>query len=177
MKPKVLWIFRKTRHLTEAGIIAFLALFAISFLLDYTTANQKEIQGKVIKIYDGDTMTVIVNNEKLSIRMFGIDAPELKQKYGIESRDNLIKMCPLNSNITLQVKDKDKYKRTVAVVICNGHNLNSKQVENGFAWAYTDYSWAFYFKQKIAESKKIGLWADKTPMNPKNYRKQIKYKE
>ncbi|WP_289686404.1 thermonuclease family protein [Helicobacter rodentium] len=154
MKPKVLWIFRKTRHLTEAGIIVFLALFAISFLLDYTTANQKEIQGKVVKIYDGDTMTVIVNNKKLSIRMFGIDAPELKQKYGIESRDNLIKMCPLNSNVTLQVKDKDKYKRTVAVIMCNGQNLNSKQVENGFAWAYTDYSWGFYSQQKIAESKK-----------------------
>lgn len=174
MKPKVLWIFRKTRHLTEVGIIVFLALFAISFLLDYTTANQKEIQGKVVKIYDGDTMTVIANNEKLSIRMFGIDAPELKQKYGIESRDNLIKMCPLNSNVTLQVKDKDKYKRTVAVVICNGQNLNSKQVENGFAWAYTDYSWGFYSQQKIAESKKIGLWADKNPMNPKYYRKSGK---
>ena len=171
MKPKALWIFRKIRHLTEAGIVLSLVLFGVSFLLDYTNVNQKEIQGKVIKIYDGDTMTVIANNEKLSIRMFGIDAPEVKQKYGIESRDNLIKMCPLNSNVTLQVKDKDKYKRTVAVVLCNEQNLNSKQVEAGFAWAYTDYSWAFYSQQLKAESKKLGLWADKNPMNPKDYRK------
>ena len=140
-------------------------------MLNYTNPSQKEVQGKVIKIYDGDTMTVVANNEKLSIRMFGIDAPELKQKFGVESRDNLIKMCPLNSNVTLQIKDKDKYKRTVAVVICNGQNLNSKQVENGFAWAYSDYSWTYYSNQLNAESKKIGLWADKNPMNPKDYRK------
>src|SRR5688572_26105790 len=51
------------------------------------------IEGKVVKVHDGDTITVIdQNNKKFSIRLQGIDAPELKQAVGAASQQNLSRM-------------------------------------------------------------------------------------
>lgn len=46
-------------------------------------------QVKPGSIHDGDTLRVVRGNEELKIRLCGIDAPELKQPLGIESRDYL----------------------------------------------------------------------------------------
>src|SRR6185436_7500081 len=51
------------------------------------------IEGKVINVHDGDTVTVIdKNNQKFHIRLQGIDAPELKQAFGSVSQENLSRM-------------------------------------------------------------------------------------
>ena len=55
----------------------------------------QDLSGKVIKIYDGDTITIMAK-EKIKVRLFGIDAPELKQEFGKESREHLEKLCPVN---------------------------------------------------------------------------------
>ena len=53
---------------------------------------------KVVKISDGDTITVLNGKEQTKVRLYGIDAPELKQPYGKKSKQflaNLIagKVC------------------------------------------------------------------------------------
>ena len=55
-----------------------LTLMMLSFGLSAAT-----IEGKVVNVADGDTITVLVNNNtQYKIRLQGIDAPEKAQPYG-----------------------------------------------------------------------------------------------
>src|SRR5688572_5877359 len=59
------------------------------------------IEGKVIKVHDGDTVTVLdQDNKKFTIRLEGIDAPELKQEFGSASQQNLSRMV-LGKQVTI----------------------------------------------------------------------------
>lgn len=154
--------------------ISLFALFFIVisyFFLETTTLFDKKITGDLIKIYDGDTITVLSGSEKLKIRFFGIDAPELKQEFGKESREHLLKICPLNSKVELFVKSIDKYKRIVAIIKCNGKILNQEQVRQGYAWAYTDYSFLYSLDHLKAKNEKLALWGSPNPIEPKVWRK------
>ena len=63
-----------------------------------TSATQRPVQsnnielvleGKVINVHDGDTVTLLISaDKKTNICLQGIDAPELKQKFGAESQKN-----------------------------------------------------------------------------------------
>ena len=51
--------------------------------------------GTVLDVHDGDTMTVAPMGDvrtPLKIRLYGIDAPELEQKGGPQSRDHLLSL-------------------------------------------------------------------------------------
>ena len=143
-----------------------LCLFALIGLL-----YSQEIEGKVIKIYDCDTLNIIHKGKKERVRLFGIDSPELKQDFGIESRNNLRKLCKLNTTARVEVKDIDRYKRIVGIVYCNGIEVNANQVKNGFAWAYRDYSKQYIKTENYARNLKRGLWKMKNPIEPRIWRK------
>ena len=127
---------------------------------------------KVIGISDGDTMTLLVDNKPLKIRLANIDAPEKKQAYGQKSKESLSELC-WETDATYQTQTIDRYDRTVAVVFCNGKEANREQVERGFAWVYTQYNKdiSLLDVEKIAQSNKRGLWADKDAQAPWEYRK------
>ena len=129
-------------------------------------------QVKPGSIYDGDTLRVIRGNEELKIRFCGIDAPEIKQPLGIESRDYLRSLIA-QSNGTIHVLpiEEDRYGRTVAELWIpiepdyEGQiHLNTAMVEAGYAYHYERYSancesaenlgWA----EKIAKNAKLGVW-------------------
>ena len=123
-------------------------------------------------IYDGDTLRVIRGDEELKIRFCGIDAPELKQPLGVESRDYLRSLIA-KSDGTVHVLpiEEDRYGRTVAelwIPIEPDYeaeiHLNTAMVEAGMAWHYQRYSgncesaknlvWA----EEIAKDEKLGVW-------------------
>ncbi len=53
-------------------------------------ASADSLTGKVVKIPDGDTLSVLdANYKEHKIRLAGIDAPERKQAYGLASRKHL----------------------------------------------------------------------------------------
>lgn len=164
------------KRLEISSIIAIFAFIGY-FFGDRITFLDKKMTAEVIKVYDGDTMTLQNGEDKLRVRFFGIDAPELKQEYGKESREHLLKMCPLGSKAELSIKETDKYNRLVAIINCNGYNLNKEQVAKGYAWAYTDYSFAYYTNQFNAKMKKLGLWEQDNPIEPKEWRRLQKNKK
>lgn len=127
---------------------------------------------KVIGISDGDTMTLLVDNKPLKIRLANIDAPEKKQAYGQKSKESLSDIC-WNTDATYQAQTIDKYGRTVALVYCNGIEANAEQVKRGFAWVFIKYNKdaslpAF---EQAARAAKVGLWSDVNPVEPWVFRK------
>jgi len=102
---------------------------------------------KVIKVYDGDTITVAAFLKgdpecyKFQVRLNGIDSPEIKgsceneKKHAIISRNALSDQI-LNQIITLDVKGNEKYGRVLADVLYNGKNMNEWMVQNGYAVKY-----------------------------------------
>lgn len=123
----------------------------------------KSISGVVSSVHDGDTVTVNGTN----IRLDSIDAPELKQTYGTQSRDNLSNLV-LGKPVVVYYAKIDKYGRTVGSVFTSSCDYaNLQQVRAGAAWHYKQYQCEqpaalrseFSAAQAAAEAADRGLWA------------------
>nr|DAY32750.1 MAG TPA: nuclease-like protein [Caudoviricetes sp.] len=126
---------------------------------------------KIIKIYDGDTITALTSQkEKIKIRLYGIDAPELKQPFGKASKRHLIDLISKKSLI-INEKGKDKYGRTLAVLYNGGQDINAQMVIDGYAWAYDKFSKDYVAFQQSAKMLQKGLWIDKDVIRPSDFRK------
>jgi endonuclease YncB( thermonuclease family) len=70
-----------------------------------------EITGQVVKIADGDTLTVLDESKtQHKIRLAGIDAPEKAQAFGTKARENLAAKV-LRQTVRVEVIDVDRYHR------------------------------------------------------------------
>ena len=137
---------------------------------------------QAVKVSDGDTINIqkVENGkfvgEMLKIRMYGMDAPEKSQDYGPESRQALEKLVA-GKTLSIEVKNKDRYGRTVAVIYVNGKNINEEMVKTGNAWWYQEYAkndTQFEEYQQNAKQKKLGLFSRKGYIEPWIYRRNKK---
>jgi micrococcal nuclease len=133
------------------------------------------LAAQVIGIADGDTMTLLVDRGPLKIRLANIDAPEKKQAFGQRSKESLSNLC-WGKDAMYQAQTIDKYGRTVAVVTCGGIEANRAQVERGMAWVYAKYNADPSLPKVMATAKASGkgLWADKAPIPPWEFRHPAK---
>ena len=113
---------------------------------------------KVIKISDGDTITILTQQRKqIKVRFYGIDAPELKQPYGKKSKQFLANLIA-GEVVEVEENGKDRYKRTTGTIYLNGADINAQMVANGYAWAYRKFSKKYTPQEGKAKSQKRGLW-------------------
>ncbi|TWO20728.1 thermonuclease family protein [Campylobacter hyointestinalis] len=150
-------------------------LILIFLLSNISFAN--DITGKVISIADGDTLTILTSDKKqVKIRLAHIDAPEKKQDFGEKSKQNLANLC-FGKNAIAKVHSKDRYKRLIAEVFCDGENANLQQVKSGLAWHYKTYSKNKIYANAELEAKEqnLGLWMLKNPTPPWEFRKSKIY--
>ena len=133
-----------------------------------------ELIGKVVKVSDGDTVTILTSDKtQHKIRLNDIDAPEKKQAFGNKSKDNLAKYIA-GKTVTVQYQKKDKYKRVLGTIYYNNTDINLQQVKDGYAWVYKKYSknQDYYNAEKVSRENKKGLWIDKNPIAPWEFRKK-----
>ena len=133
---------------------------------------------KVIKVNDGDTITIMMNGEKQKISLYGIDTPEINQSFGTEAKQFLSDQI-LNREVEIEVKDTDRYKRLVAIVYLNDKSMNELLLKEGWAWWYEAYAKIEYkYKelQEQAQEKKRGMWRNKGNIPPWEFRKMKKVK-
>ena len=68
-------------------------IICLIWLFFYSPALGDTLQGRVVKIADGDTVTIVDNSgKKHRIRLMGIDAPEKNQSYGDVSTQGLVEL-------------------------------------------------------------------------------------
>lgn len=130
----------------------------------------------VSEVTDGDTIRVYLDTKLRSIRLKGIDAPELNQTYGDKSTQALVSKI-LNQRVTIEGNEFDSYGRQLADVKIGDRWINRELVEEGYAWHYKYYSDDKQLADAEMEAKKElrGLWNTDQPIPPWEYRKATKY--
>lgn len=141
-------------------------------LLTFTT-QAAVIQGKVVHIADGDTLTILIaGNEQVKIRLAGIDTPEKAQPYGNRAKQALAALT-FQKQASVDVQTKDRYGRSVGRVYVQGVDVNAELVKQGMAWVYRKYTndQRLYALEAEAKQAKRGLWASDNPIEPWLWRK------
>ncbi|MGB4497982.1 MAG: thermonuclease family protein [Methylococcaceae bacterium] len=141
--------------------------------------NSTTLVGKVIRVVDGDTITILTNAGKEKIRFAQIDAPETShfgsasQPYGKEASVYLRQFVS-KKMVRVEVETVDQYGRNVGTVFVNGTNVNREMVKNGFAWVYRQYAHdaELLNLEKSARARQIGLWSLDNPIYPPDFRKK-----
>lgn len=129
-------------------------------------------------MYDGDTVKLrpVTSNDsqdEFKFRLSDIDAPERNQNYGLKSRRALAQLCKgKNITATVRISGSDKYHRSLGRLECNSIDASYYLAEHGLAWFYTQYSndMAIEIVAKNARRHMLGLWADKNPIAPWDWR-------
>jgi len=132
------------------------------------------VVGLVVAIADGDTLTVLNEDfQQVKVRLAEIDAPEKRQPFGTRARQSLGELCH-EKRAEVRVVDVDRYKRIIGRVTCAGVDENAAQVRRGLAWVYDRYAKdkTLYRLQDEARSAGRGLWADRAPVAPWDWRKR-----
>tara|TARA_A100001234_G_scaffold175544_1_gene157203 strand:- start:98 stop:565 length:468 start_codon:yes stop_codon:yes gene_type:complete len=126
-----------------------------------------------IFVVDGDTVKGNIDSKRITIRLVEIDAPEMDQPFGVESKRFLEKLIE-NKKVTLIAEGKDRYGRTLGELFVNKDNINEKMVKSGFAWVYDRYvkSSLLYSYQDEAKSKTLGIWQSENPIAPWVWRRK-----
>ena len=120
-------------------------LLADISLKDCETFRPSVEWAKVVKVYDGDTITIAViigeKPYKFSTRLNGIDTPEMRGKSvsektkAIEARD-FLKGKIFGEMVQLTNVEYDKYGRLLADIFHEERNISQMMLDNGYAVAY-----------------------------------------
>ena len=143
------------------------------------SADLPEYEVVANSVHDGDTMRVRSRTgEVVKIRFACIDAPELKQELGQESRDTLRSYInEANGKVKIRIVDTDRFGRSVAEVWTKGGLLQSRMVNSGMAFAYDQYknncpSWnSVKSSEQTAIEYKLGVWASPNFIKPWDWRR------
>lgn len=176
----------KSKNSTSSTLI--LAAITLLFIIGYAFFNSSdgEVQNnsaetgsgsyEVLKIIDGDTIKIDYNGEVETLRLIGIDTPELggtnveTECFAEEAKSKLEELIG-DRHITFEDDssqgDADRYGRYLMYIFVDGDNLNQKMIELGYAYEYTydtpyKYQEEFQTAEKNARNNKLGLWSADT---------------
>jgi len=152
------------RRITVFWLVALLSLtvpWSIKgWQLAEASSGQVYEDCAVLSIYDGDTMTVRCDGQRIKVRLYCIDAPEMAQKpWGAVSRDHLRQAT--GATVRLVEHDHDRYGRTVGEMYSGDSNLNLLQVQSGNAAEYDKYCSDFEYRRAEREARAAGagVWS------------------
>lgn len=138
-----------------------ITLLATIFFAFHGVADAETITGRA-SVVDGDTIEI----HGTRIRLHGIDAPESGQSCVKQSKrwrcgqQAAITLADKIGNraVTCEEKDRDRYKRVVAVCRTGDEDLNGWMVAEGWALAYRRYSRDYIPQENTASKSKVGMW-------------------
>ncbi|TNC89299.1 MAG: hypothetical protein CSH49_07870 [Alcanivorax sp.] len=107
--------------------------YLLAAFLTFTTSATfatDSITGKVVRVADGDTITILTSDkEQVKIRFAGIDCPERAQPWGRNATEAL-KTVLTGEPVKVEVVDVDRYKRTVGRVCRRGNGARISAVRS-----------------------------------------------
>lgn len=109
-------------------------------ILHHAPAYAAAVLGRVVAIADGDTLTVLTEErQQVKVQLSDIDTPESAQPYGTRARQERSDLA-FGRNARVEVRETDRYGRTVGRVHVGDMDVNAEMVRRGAAWVYRRYS-------------------------------------
>ncbi|RBP47935.1 endonuclease YncB(thermonuclease family) [Roseimicrobium gellanilyticum] len=140
--------------------------------LGFESITRPAAQHRVVRVSDGDTVTLVSDGVTHKARLSGIDAPEMSQDYGNAARDALAAMVR-GKAVTFTDSGQDRYQRTLVHLYVDGIDVNLQLVRQGMAWQYRAYSNdpGLAAAEQEARANRRGLWAKPNPVPPWDWRR------
>ena len=136
-------------------------------------AREQTLAGVVSRVVDGDTVWIKDQQGMLvKVRLLGMDAPEICQAGGPESRDAL-RHRVLGREVAVAFEHHDDYGRTLGRVYLDGEDLGRWMVGMGHAWSYgyRRNPGPYAAEQASAQASRLGLFGDADAQTPRSFRK------
>ena len=143
----------------------------VALPLTAMSLENRLVSAVVTSVIDGDTIKVQLSEGPALVRLANIDAPESIQSGG-GAAIRALHARILGQDVSLQVIDRARDQRLVAVVFLGDENVNAWMVKQGHAWADRGSALAqdYCVWEKAARSLRRGLWADKHWVAPWDWR-------
>ncbi len=157
-----------TNTILRVFVFVLIACCICSFSIDPSFAAQKSSEVHVVKVHDGDTVTVMINGRMRKTRLIGIDAPEMNQRpWGRQAKEHLIDIMNHTDWLVTMETDEvtnDKYGRSLVYLWTrNTELINERMVLDGNAVLFTikpnvKYREKFIRAEQRARREMKGIW-------------------
>lgn len=164
-----------------AVVLGFLAPGCAQSEPPSTTAGDQidGIRGRVQHAFDGDSFILQSDGKRIDVRVFGIDAPEKGQPFSKKSRSRAKKLLEGQAVVIEVTTERDRHGRVVGnVYLPDGRNYAHILVSEGLAWQFRRFSKdpEVARLEQEARSERRGLWQEKDPEPPWEYRSRNRRK-
>jgi endonuclease YncB( thermonuclease family) len=162
--------------------LSILTLFIFNASLSF--AGQYTGQYQVTRVIDGNTIRIISYGKKTTVRLVGIDAPEVSHSKNTpgqpfsEAATKHLAGLVLNKTVEIKSYGPDRYGRTLAEVVVDNSNINIEMLKAGYAEVYRADSIveildtkAYWQAEEEARAAKRGMWNQGNYMSPTKWRK------
>jgi endonuclease YncB( thermonuclease family) len=139
---------------------------------DVLTVAEEVSTGTIVRIDDGDSVVVREANQPVRLRLDGVDAPEISQPFGSQSRDYLASLV-LNKSVRVRVKGRAaRGGESRARLELNGADVSALLLRDGMARYCSQHSEDAALRQAESDARKAGrgLWAAPETPTPWQHR-------
>jgi micrococcal nuclease len=179
--------------------IIVLASLCLLFHCQPASAQQiSTLEGLVVGVAEGDRITVNSFGTEISVRLYGVAAPQLAkidkftglynagQPYADDafralSLKVLHQQVKVEIRKTLVFKNGEPKQIAIAIVFLDGRNINLEMLSDGWGWAYRKFLGKedlphYLAAEKQAKTTKSGLWLQHTPQAPWDFKPVLRIK-
>lgn len=161
------------------------ALIGAGLLAGLSSASAWTVVGTVTRVSDGDTVTLLDRERRPhKIRLAGIDAPELQQAWG-KAAGGALRLALLRRTASAECDSVDRYGREVCTLKLDQQDVCLAMLNAGLAWHYVAYirnqprdlARRYAAAEREARQARRGLWAERDPTPPWEWRRARKDNE
>jgi endonuclease YncB( thermonuclease family) len=159
---------------SRAEIMSFPRLIAFAFHLAFPACAVAQLSGEVVRVDDGDTLILQDAKKRAhTVRILGIDAPELGQEFGAAAQSNLLRLARGRA-AHAECRAALSPSAQLCVVRVDGNDLGFAQIRDGMAWRWPAHAAKQTSKERadydqaefLVKLRRAGLWNAKNPTPP-----------